>query len=87
MKKVLFLAALVLGTAVVAAEDEAALKEQMKVDCAPLFVDGGECADVVKGTRNCTRQNKEKGGENCVNFEAAHKEFFDAGKDDPIIRE
>jgi hypothetical protein len=86
MKSSLLLVLIFLGSVAVAAEDEAALKDQMKLDCAPLFVAGGICADLAKGTRNCTRQNKEKGGEKCASFEKAHKEFFDAGKDDPIIR-
>ena len=70
-----------------AAEDEAALKEKMQQACAPLFAPGGACADLVKGTRKCTRQNLEKGGAACADFEKAQKTFFDAGmRDDEIIR-
>jgi hypothetical protein len=84
--KILFIAgALLVGTAVMAAEDEAALKEQMHKVCAPLFAPGGECADLVKGTRKCTRQHLAKGGAECGDFEKAHKEFFDAGMKDELI--
>ena len=86
MKGSMLLALIFLGSVALAVEDEAALKDQMKTECAPLFAAGAICADLAKGTRNCTRQNKEKAGEKCVSFEKAHKEFFDAGKNDPIIR-
>jgi hypothetical protein len=85
MKSPLFWVLILFGSVAVAAEDEAALKDQMHKACAPLFATGGACADLVKGTRNCTRQNLDKGGDTCAAFEKSHKAFFDAGKDDPII--
>jgi len=72
--------------AAMAADDEAALKEQMKKDCAPLFADGGACFNLAKGSRKCVRINVEKGGAACVAFEKAHKAFFDAGMKDEIIK-
>jgi len=69
-----------------AADDEAALKKQMHEACAPLFAEGGACADLAKGTRRCTRQNVDKGGPSCVAFEKANKAFFDAGMNDEIIK-
>ena len=86
MKGSLFCALLLLGTVAMAADDEAALKEQMHKACAPLFAPGGACADLAKGTRKCTRQNLEKGGAACADFEKAHKAFFDAGMKDETIR-
>lgn len=87
VKGSLFGVLLLLGASVaLAAEDEAALKEQMHKACAPLFASGGACADLAKGTRKCTRQNLEKGGAACADFEKSHKEFFDAGMKDEIIR-
>lgn len=86
MKNSLFCALLLLGTVAVAAEDEAALKEKMHNACAPLFAPGGACADLAKGTRKCTRQNLEKGGPACADFEKANKAFFDAGMKDEMIR-
>lgn len=78
---------LLLGSSLaVATEHEAELKEQMHKACAPLFAPGGACADLAKGTRKCTRQNLEKGGSACADFEKAHKEFFDAGMKDEMIR-
>ena len=85
MRFLLFWVLILLGSVAIAAEDEAALKDQMHKACGPLFAAGGLCADLVKGTRNCTRQNLDKGGDSCAAFEKAHKAFFDAGKDDPII--
>ncbi|MCC7277102.1 MAG: hypothetical protein IT487_02155 [Chromatiaceae bacterium] len=86
MKNALFCALLLLTPVAMAAEDEAALKQQMAKDCAPLFAAGGACADLAKGTRKCTRMNVDKGGAACVSFEKAHKDFFDAGMNDPIIK-
>jgi hypothetical protein len=86
MKSSLFCALLLLASAAGAAEDEAALKEQMHKACAPLFAPGGACADLAKGTRKCTRQNLDKGGPACADFEKAHKDFFDAGMKDEMIR-
>ncbi len=85
MKSSFFCALLLLSSVAMAAEDEAALKQQMSKECAAVFAAGGPCADLAKGTRKCTRQNVEKGGPSCVSFEKAHKEFFDAGMNDPII--
>lgn len=85
MKSSIFCALLLLASVATAAEDEAALKQQMSKDCAAVFAPGGPCADLAKGTRKCTRQNLEVGGPGCVAFEKAHKEFFDAGMNDPII--
>lgn len=79
--------ALLLGSSLaVAMGNEAELKEQMHKACAPLFAPGGACADLAKGTRKCTRQNLDKGGSACADFEKGHKEFFDAGMKDEIIR-
>jgi hypothetical protein len=86
MKSSLFCILVLLGSVAMAAEDEAALKEKMHKACAPLFAKGGACADLVKGTRKCTRQNLDKGGATCADFEKANKEFFDAGMKDEIIR-
>ncbi len=86
MKKILGIALLLVSATALAAADEAALKKQMAEACAPLFAPGGACADLAKGTRKCTRQNVAKGGDACVAFEKANKEFFDAGKNDPIIK-
>lgn len=86
MKKLGFCVLALFSTSVLAAADEAALKEQMHKACAPLFAAGGACADLAKGTRKCTRQNVDKGGPSCVEFEKGHKEFFDAGMNDPTIR-
>ena len=86
MKKILGIALLLISSVTLAAEDEAALKKQMAEACAPLFASGGACADLAKGTRKCTRQNVDKGGEACVAFEKANKAFFDAGMNDPIIK-
>lgn len=85
MKGTVFCALLLVGS-VAMAQDEAALKKQMQVDCAPLFAAGGPCADLAKGTRRCTRDNAQKGGPSCVAFEKANKAFFDAGANDPIIK-
>ncbi len=85
-KSSLFCVLLLLLSVAMATEDEATLKAKMHEACAPLFAPGGECADLAKGTRNCTRQNLEKGGAACIEFEKANQEFFDAGKNDPIIR-
>ena len=86
MKRALLFVCLLLAPVAMAAEDEAALKEKMQQACAPLFAPGGACADLVKGTRKCTRQNLEKGGAACADFEKAQKTFFDAGMNDEIIR-
>jgi hypothetical protein len=87
MNRMTISALLLLSSTAMAADfDEAALKTQMREACAPLFAAGGECADLAKGTRKCTRQNASKGGSACVAFEKAHKDFFDAGMNDPIIK-
>ena len=87
IKGSLFGVLLLLGSSIaVATENEAVLKEQMHKACAPLFASGGACADLAKGTRKCTRQNLDKGGSACADFEKAHKEFFDAGMKDEMIR-
>ncbi|MCO5760925.1 MAG: hypothetical protein EP309_05935 [Gammaproteobacteria bacterium] len=86
MKKTLCCALLLVSAVALAADDEATLKKQMAEACAPLFAPGGACADLAKGTRKCTRQNVDKGGAACVDFEKAHKAFFDAGMNDPIIK-
>jgi hypothetical protein len=85
MKIKTFCALIMLTSIAAAAEDEAALKAQMREDCAPLFAPGGACADLIKGTRKCTRQNAEQAGASCVDFEKAHKDFFDAGMNDETI--
>jgi hypothetical protein len=85
MKARVFCVLALFCTAALASEDEAALKAQMHKDCAELFAPGGACADLVKGTRKCTRQNADKAGPACAEFESAHKEFFDAGMNDPTI--
>jgi len=86
MKKSILCLLAVLSPLAMAADDEAALKKEMGQACAPLFAAGGPCADLAKGTRKCTRQNIDKGGKACVDFEKAHKDFFDAGMNDPIIK-
>lgn len=86
MRKLGLFALAIFSTGAMAAADEAALKDQMHKACAPLFAPGGACADLAKGTRKCTRQNKDKGGPSCVEFEKGHKDFFDAGMNDPTIR-
>lgn len=85
MKRALFCALLLVGGSAVAVADEAALKKQMHEACAPLFAPGGACANLAKGTRKCTRQNLDKGGDACAAFEKANPAFFDAGMNDPII--
>ena len=86
MKKAMFCVLFALSSVAIAAEDEAALKAQMHKDCAALFAAGGACADLAKGTRNCVRQNLAKGGDACAAFEKANAAFFDAGKNDPIVK-
>lgn len=86
MKLPLFCVLLAFGTAAMAADDEAALKEQMHKACAPLFAPGGACADLAKGTRKCTRMNLAKGGAACADFEKTHQAFFDAGMKDEMIK-
>lgn len=86
MKKSILCLLALLSPIAMAADDEAALKKEMAQVCAPLFAAGGPCADLAKGTRKCTRQNVDKGGAACVDFEKAHKAFFDAGMNDPIIK-
>jgi hypothetical protein len=77
MCKVLIAAPLLVGSTAMAADFyEAALKAQMKADCAPLFAPEGACADLAKGTLRCTRENASKGGATCVVFEKAQKAFF-----------
>jgi len=86
MKRAIILVLFFLAANVWAADDEAALKEQMKKDCAPLFAAGADCSNLAKGSRKCVRQNVEKGGAACVDFEKKHKDFFDAGMKDEIIK-
>lgn len=86
MKSIFFCTALFLGSAAIAADNEAALKEQMHKACAPLFAEGGVCSNLSKGTRNCVRQNISQGGATCAAFESTQTAFFDAGKNDPIIK-
>jgi hypothetical protein len=86
MKRPLLLGLFLIGSAALAAEDEAALKAQMLLDCATLFAPAAPCADLAKGTRNCVRQNLATANDECVEFEKAHQAFFDAGKNDPIIK-
>ena len=88
MKKALFFVLFLLATTgfAMAGDDEAALKDQMKKDCAPLFADGAACSNLAKGSRKCVRMNADKGGAACVAFEKANKAFFDAGMKDEIIK-
>jgi hypothetical protein len=86
MKLPLFCVLLAFGAAAMAADDEAALKEQMHKACAPLFAPGGACADLAKGTRKCTRMNLAQGGAACADFEKTHQAFFDAGMKDEMIK-
>jgi len=86
MKKVMFLVLFLLASTAMAADNEAALKDQMKKDCAPLFADGAACSNLVKGSRKCVRQNVDKGGAACIAFEKGNKDFFDAGMKDDIIK-
>ena len=88
MKRALFLVGLLIGTSAVAvaADDEAALKAQMKKACASLFAEGAPCANLAKGERKCVRQNLDMGGAECVAFEKEHKDFFDAGMKNEIIK-
>jgi len=86
MKSILFCTLFLLGSAAIAADNEAALKEQMHKECAPLFAEGAVCSNLAKGTRNCVRQNLSQGGAACEAFEKAQTSFFDAGKNDPIIK-
>jgi len=86
MKRTLFLGLMLASTFVVASESEDALKARMKEACAPLFAAGADCDNLAKGSRNCVRKNLDKGGAACVAFEKSNQEFFDAGKNDPIIK-
>jgi hypothetical protein len=86
MKRVMFSVLILLGSVAMAAEDEAALKAQMKQACAALFADGAPCSNLAKGSRNCVRQNLAAGGDACAAFEKANAAFFDAGKNDPIVK-
>ena len=86
MKLPVFCMLFLFGAVAMAAEDEATLKAQMHKDCAPLFAPGGACADLAKGTRKCTRMNLAKAGAACAAFEKAHKDFFDAGMKDEMIK-
>jgi hypothetical protein len=85
MKFALLCVLLLVGSVAMAGEDEAALKAQMHAACASLFADGGACSNLAKGTRKCVRQNVEKGGDACVEFEKANTAFFDAGMNDETI--
>lgn len=86
MKRAMFCVLILLGSVAIAADDEAALKAKMKESCAALFADGAACSNLAKGSRNCVRQNLAAGGAACTAFEKANPAFFDAGKDDPIIK-
>jgi len=86
MKKLLICVPFLFTVAALAADDEAALKAQMQKDCAAVFVDGAACSNLAKGSRNCVRQNLASAGAACVAFEKSHQEFFDGGKNDPIIK-
>ena len=86
MKKSFVVAALLLTASGAVAADEAALKEQMKKECAPLFAEGAACSNLAKGTRKCVRQNLSQAGASCVAFEKANKSFFDAGMKDDIVK-
>jgi hypothetical protein len=86
MKKAMFLVLFLLASNVMATEDEAVLKAQMKKACAPLFADEAPCSNLAKGDRKCVRQNIDKGGAACVDFEKEHKAFFDAGMKNDIIK-
>ena len=89
MKKMMFLVVFLLATTgmvAMAADNDEALKAQMKKDCAPLFADGAACSNLAKGSRKCVRMNVDKGGAACVAFEKANKAFFDAGMKDEIIK-
>jgi hypothetical protein len=88
MKKIMFFVLFLLATTgmVAMAADEAALKDQMKKDCAPLFADGAACSNLAKGSKKCVRMNVDKGGAACVAFEKANKDFFDAGMKDDIVK-
>lgn len=86
MKNLFVVAAFLFTASAAIATDEAALKEQMKKDCAPLFADGAACSNLAKGTRKCVRQNLPQGGAACTAFEKANKAFFDAGMKDDIIK-
>ena len=86
MKRTLLMGLVLVASLAAAAEDEAALKARMHEACAPLFVAGAACSDLAKGSRNCVRQNKEAAGKACVDFEKGNPEFFDAGKNDPIVK-
>ncbi len=85
MKNFVMCTFMLISAGTLAAEDEAALKEQMHKACAVLFAPGGDCADLVKGTRKCTRQHLAKGGAECIDFEKSHQNFFDAGMKDELI--
>jgi len=86
MTRLLFCILFSFGSVAMAADDEAALKEQMHKDCASLFADGAACSNLAKGTRNCVRQNLTTASAACVAFEKSHKDFFDAGKNDKMIK-
>jgi len=89
MKKVLYFVLILLvatSSIAVASEDEATLKTQMKKVCAPLFSAGAPCADLIKGTRKCVRQNLDKAEPECAKFEKEHKDFFDAGMKDEMVK-
>jgi len=86
MKKALFLGLLFIASTALAADNEAALKEQMKKDCAPLFAEGAACSNLAKGSRKCVSQNADKGGAACAAFVKANKDFIDAGMKDDIVK-
>ena len=87
MKRAIIVVLFLFGTTAIAmGADDSALSGQMKKDCASLFSDGAPCFNLAKGNRKCVRQNLEKGGAACVTFEKAHKDFFDAGMKNEIIK-
>ena len=86
MKKALFLGLLFIASTALAADNEAALKEQMKKECAPLFAEGAACSNLAKGNRKCVSQNVDKGGASCGAFVKANKDFIDAGMKDDIVK-
>lgn len=85
MHKFLVMALCLVGSTTTLAFDEAALKAEMRIACSSLFAEGGKCANLAKGTRNCVIANQKDGGEACESFAEAHEDFFEAGKNDPTI--
>ncbi|KOR29986.1 hypothetical protein TI04_07280 [Achromatium sp. WMS2] len=92
MKYTTLLALCLFSSLTMADPDDAVLDAQMRQACAPLFAaagffaNAGPCANVTGGARNCVLQNIAQGGASCVAFEKEHDDFFDDGKDEPIVR-